>query len=112
MTSPSDAKWSAEQQTAFWYYVLEKQNQFINLPAATLVLFLDKEGFTKPHRKKAEHIRNRSRLMTKFKTDGQWNIGAIMDDLDRLRLEAEDTEGIKERFQSHVRTAGNGSYQC
>ena len=108
MTNPSDAKWSAEQQAAFWFYVLEREKQSIDLTTTQLAQFLDKEGFTSPHRKGTEHIRNRTRLMTKFKTQGRWNIEAIRDDLDRLRLEVENIEGIEERFQSHIRDAGNG----
>ena len=70
--------------------------------AATLVGFLDQEGYTTPHRKDTDHVRNRARLQTKFKNaQNEWDLEAIRADLERLRAEVEDLDNVKERFRQH-----------
>ena len=56
MTSSPDAQWPTEQQESFWYFVLDKQDSFFDLPVIKLVLFLDKERFTTSHQEVAVKV--------------------------------------------------------
>ena len=77
-TPLQDARWSAHQQASFWLFVEEQVRLELKPPAATLVQFLNQEGYITPHRKNTMHVRNRGRLWIKFNISPEPIISTIM----------------------------------